>query len=157
MTSTGIPHFDLQDRSNRAMLQYGFEASFSAEASSQADHEVQEASSEAAVSGIRDLRHLLWSSIDNRDSMDLDQIEVAEQLANGVIRITVGISDVDSHVPRNSAIDSHALHNKCSVYTGVGIYPMLPEPLSNDLTSLKQDADRLAVIVSMDISPLMAV
>jgi len=139
------------------MRDNGFEESFSDGAAEQAESAVRDAQNGERTSvvdaAVRDLRHLLWSSIDNRDSMDLDQIEVAEQLSDGVIRVMVGVSDVDSHVPRNSPIDLHALHNKCSVYTGVCIYPMLPEPLSTDLTSLKQDADRMAVVIAMDIAP----
>lgn len=144
--------FDLSERSDQAMRDNGFEAAFSEEAEKQA----QAAANSGIVidvtqDGSRDLRHLLWSSIDNRDSLDLDQIEVAEQRPDGVIRVLVGVADVESRVPINSPIDLHASRNKCSIYTGVGIYPMLPETLSTDLTSLKQDADRAAVVISMDI------
>lgn len=143
--------FDLHERSNRAMLDSGFEPRFSVEAVNQADAEMRADRNPAPNKDLRDLRHLLWSSIDNRESLDLDQIEVAERLESGSIRVMVGVADVDSHVPINSPIDAHALHNKCSVYTGVEIYPMLPEPLSTDLTSLKQDAERAAIVISMDV------
>src|SRR5687768_13486776 len=101
--------------------------------------------------GIRDLRHLLWSSIDNRESRDLDQIEVAERIERNAIRLRIGIADVDALVPAGSASDTHAATNTTSVYTGVVVFPMLPERLSTDLTSLNEGEDRLAYIVELDI------
>ncbi len=95
---------------------------------------------------IRDLRNLLWSSIDNDTSRDLDQVEVAERVPNG-IRVRVGIADVDSDVPAASPIDRHAAHETVTVYTAVGNFPMLPEALSTDLTSLAENQDRLAVVI----------
>src|SRR3954447_6940359 len=94
----------------------------------------------------RDLRGLAWSSIDNVDSMDLDQIEVAEQLPDGSIRMLIGIADVDAYAPKGSLVDQHAHANTCTLYTGVHIFPMLPEVLSTDRTSLLADGrERLAV------------
>jgi VacB/RNase II family 3'-5' exoribonuclease len=98
---------------------------------------------------LRDLRHLLWSSIDNSESRDLDQIEVAERLSDGDIRVLIGIADVDALVPANTPLDRHAGENTTSVYTGPVTFPMLPTALSEDLTSLRQDADRLAIIMEM--------
>src|SRR5256885_3712428 len=95
-----------------------------------------------ADSGTRDLRTLLWSSIDDRKSRDLDQVEYAERLPNGDICVRVGIADVDALVQKGSAIDSHAAENATSVYTGVRTFPMLPEQLSTDMTSLVGGADR---------------
>lgn len=104
---------------------------------------------------VRDLRHMLWCSIDNDDSRDLDQLTVAEQLPlqDGNIRIWVAVADVDVLVPKSSVIDRHAKHNTTSVYTAAQIFPMLPEQLSTDLTSLNPREDRLAVVVEMDIAP----
>jgi exoribonuclease-2 len=102
-------------------------------------------------SDVRDLRHLLWSSIDNRTSKDLDQVEYAEQLPGGDIRLLVGISDVDLRVKKDSAIDKHAAINTVSVYTESEIFPLLPEELSTDVTSLLADRDRPAVVVELII------
>ncbi len=95
---------------------------------------------------VRDLRNLLWSSIDNDTSRDLDQIEVAQQMPNGDVKIMVGIADVDAFVPKQSAIDQHASRETTSVYTGIRIFPMLPEELSTGQTSLLENQDRLSVV-----------
>ncbi len=102
-------------------------------------------------SSIQDLRTLLWSSIDNRESQDLDQVEYAENLADGKIRLIIGIADVDSFVPKDSAIDLHAQRNTTTVYTGIVTYPMLPDELSYDRTSLLPDQDRLAMCTDLII------
>jgi exoribonuclease-2 len=104
----------------------------------------------AAPDGVRDLRHLPWSSIDNATSEDLDQIEVAERRGDGIL-LRVGIADVDAHVPPGSAIDRHAMANTTSIYTGVSVYPMLPERLSTDLTSLREGVARLVVVAELEI------
>jgi len=98
---------------------------------------------------VRDLRDLLWSSIDNDTSRDLDQIEVAERLTNGAIRILIGIADVDALVAKGTPIDLHAQSETTTVYTGIVNFSMLPEELSTGLTSLNENADRLAVVVEM--------
>src|SRR5471032_3170417 len=94
--------------------------------------------------GVRDLRKLPWCSIDNDDSRDLDQLSVAGFDQSGAPAILVAVADVDARVKRGSAIDGHARTNTTSVYTAGGIFPMLPEKLSTDLTSLGEGADRLA-------------
>ena len=111
------------------------------------------ASAEAGDPSIHDLRGLLWSSIDNDDSMDLDQLTVAEKLPGGAVKILVAVADVDSLVGAGTAIDGYALHNTASVYTAAEIFPMLPEKLSTKLTSLNADEDRLAIVMEMTIGP----
>lgn len=102
-------------------------------------------------SAVRDLTHLSWASIDNDDSRDLDQLTVAEGRPGGAATIRVAIADVDALVKDGSAIDGHARHNTTSVYTAAKVFPMLPEELSTDLTSLNPDSERLAVVVEMVI------
>src|SRR5262249_1647538 len=99
----------------------------------------------------RDLRSLLWCSIDNDTSRDLDQLTVAGNEPNGAVRIYVAVADVDALVKKDSPLDEHAQKNTTSVYTAAEIFPMLPEKLSTDLTSLNHDADRMAVVVDMVI------
>ena len=101
--------------------------------------------------GIRDLRELLWASIDNDDSLDLDQLSVAGLTVSGAPAILVAVADVDALVKRGSVIDGHARTNTTSVYTAGGIFPMLPEQLSTDLTSLNEGEDRLAIVIEMAI------
>src|ERR1700716_3400792 len=95
---------------------------------------------------VRDLRTLLWSSIDNDTSRDLDQIEVAERLPNGGVKIMIGIADVDAFAPKQTPIDQHAARETTTVYAGVRIFPMLPEELSTGQTSLLENQDRLSVV-----------
>ncbi len=99
--------------------------------------------------GTRDLRDLLWCSIDNDDSRDLDQLTVAAEMPDGAVKALVAIADVDALVQRGTALDGHARRNTTSVYTVGQIFPMLPEKLSTNLTSLGPDVDRLAVVVEM--------
>lgn len=98
---------------------------------------------------VRDLRDLPWSSIDNDESRDLDQIEYAEEVDADRVRVLVGIADVAALVDRGSPIDTYAAQNAATLYTGVRTFPMLPESLAMDRTSLLEDRDRLAVVTEM--------
>ena len=139
----------LQRIAYRAMLQRGLLPDFSSEALAELDG-IQ---SPAAINDeqLRDLRSLLWASIDNNDSRDLDQLTVAEAMQGDKVKILVAVADVDELVNNGSAIDEHARHNTTSVYTAARIFPMLPEKLSTDLTSLNCNEDRLAIVAEMVI------
>jgi len=139
----------LQNIAQRAMLERGLLPGFSAEAIA----ELGRIQAPAAMNGepVRDLGDLLWASIDNDDSRDLDQLTVAEAMPGDNVKILVAVADVDSLVKNGSAIDEHARHNTTSVYTAAMIFPMLPEKLSTDLTSLNFNEDRLAIVVEMVI------
>jgi len=137
----------------RAMLDRGLLPEFSAAALAQA--EAIAAPAAATDPGMRDMRALLWASIDNDDSRDLDQLSVAQPQSGGVVRILVAIADVDALVRKESALDDHAKQNTTSVYTAAEIFPMLPEKLSTNLTSLNYESDRLAVTVEMVVANLM--
>ena len=108
--------------------------------------------SSASDAPARDLRALLWSSIDNRQSRDLDQVECTEPLPGGDVRVRIGIADVDAFVRKGSAIDEHAAQNGTSVYTGIKTFSMLPEELSEDMTSLVGGADRSSIVIEMRLS-----
>jgi len=133
----------------QAMIEHGLLPDFSPQAQRQAESTSPANSTKPPA--IRDLRALLWSSIDNDDTRDLDQLVVAEPLADGVVKILVAIADVDAFVASGSAIDEHARSNTTSVYTAARIFPMLPEKLSTNLTSLREGQERLAVVVEMSI------
>ena len=102
---------------------------------------------------ILDLRHLLWCSIDNDDSLDLDQLSVAEAAGDGAVRVLIAIADVDATVKPGSAVDAHAQANTTSVYTAAQIFPMLPERLSTDITSLREGVDRLSIVIDLLVAP----
>ena len=144
------PHVDLNAIAWSAMDHYGFIPAFPPSV-------VREVGTLATkvfpdtLDDPRDLRSLLWSSIDNHDSQDLDQIEVCEEGADGEIRVRVAIADVDLYVPKGSATDRHACQNGTSVYTGVETFPMLPDRLSAGLTSLLPGRDRMAVVIEYTV------
>ena len=147
MNHAQAAHFDLQAAAKQVMLEKGFQPDFSPAVQQQLA-EIKSKPPQLAVSKeVRDLRNLLWSSIDNDTSRDLDQIEVAEKLPDGKVKVLVGIADVDAFVEQNTPIDQHAARETTSVYTGVHIFPMLPEELSTGATSLLPDADKLCMIV----------
>ncbi|HYK65988.1 MAG TPA: RNB domain-containing ribonuclease [Patescibacteria group bacterium] len=139
----------LKHIARRAMLQRGLLPDFSAEVIAEINSIANAAT--APASSVRDLRALLWASIDNDDSLDLDQLTVAEQLPNGAAKILVAIADVDAIASKGSAVDDHARTNTTSVYTAAEIFPMLPEKLSTDITSLADQKERLAIVIEFEI------
>jgi exoribonuclease-2 len=141
------PSVDLTAIARQEMQSRGFEPDIPAAAMQQAEGAHQQ-----PEPGLPDLTSLLWSSLDNDDSRDLDQIEWAERTAAG-IRVLVGIADVDSAVAKGSPVDLHAAKETTTVYAGICTFPMLPERLSTDRTSLSEGADRVAVIVEMTVAP----
>ncbi len=140
---------ELRAIARRAMLQYRLVPDFPAAAIAEADALTRAASAEVSVA--RDLRELPWCSIDNDDSRDLDQLTVAQPLPDGTWRILVAVADVDATVAPGSAIDVHAQANTTSVYTAARVFPMLPERLSTDFTSLNEGEERLAIVIDMTI------
>jgi len=134
----------------RAMLERGLLPEFSLQARAELDGIRGPAI--RAEQSTRDLQNLIWCSIDNDASRDLDQLTVAEAMPGGAVKILVAIADVDALVKKQSALDDHARHNTTSVYTAAEIFPMLPEKLSTDLTSLNYEVDRLAIVVEMIIA-----
>jgi exoribonuclease-2 len=134
----------------RAMREHGLDPDFPADARAQVEQ--LRGAPTTTEEPARDLRGMLWCSIDNDDSRDLDQLSVAELAANGDTRLLVAIADVDAAVPKGSACDRHAGQNTTSVYTPAVIFPMLPEKLSTDLTSLNDGADRLAIVVEVVVA-----
>src|SRR5512143_1771561 len=139
----------LQKIARRAMIERGLLPDFTPDALAELSAIV--GPSTDAHASTRDLRDLLWCSIDNDSSRDLDQLTVAAAKPDGSAQVLVAIADVDAVVKKGSAIDEHAKHNTTSVYTAAQIFPMLPEKLSTDITSLNYDSDRLAVVVEMSI------
>jgi VacB/RNase II family 3'-5' exoribonuclease len=142
------PRLVLQEIARRVMVERGLAPEFLPDA----QHELSAINGAAPIQGARALRSLLWCSIDNDDSRDLDQLTVAEALSGGAIKVCIAIADVTAVVRQNSAIDQHARQNTTSVYTAAQIFPMLPERLSTDLTSLNFQCDRRAVVTEIVFS-----
>ena len=140
-------HVDLQEIARQAMLENGFEPEYPPEVHQQVADLKSHPPKIEAGGDIRDLRSLLWSSIDNDTSKDLDQIEVAERLPNGDTKVLVGVADVDAFVARDTPVDKHAYKETTTVYTGVRNFHMLPEELSTGDTSLLEGVDKLTVVV----------
>ncbi|HQZ83280.1 MAG TPA: RNB domain-containing ribonuclease [Pyrinomonadaceae bacterium] len=138
----------LGERAYETVIRNGFEPEFSSAVAKQVK-EIEAKREPELTQNIKDLRDTLWSSIDNKTSMDLDQVEWAEQLENGDIRLLVGIADVSAYVKKDTPIDRRAEQNTVTVYTETRIFPMLPEELSTDITSLVEGEDRLAVVADM--------
>jgi len=142
---------NLQAAAHEEMLARGFHPDFSPQITTQIAS-IRAAKAIAPGPAVKDLRNLLWSSIDNDTSRDLDQIEYAERQPDGSTRVLVGIADVDWAVTKGSPIDLHAASECVSVYTGVQTFPMLPEELSTDLTSLSENADRPSMIIDISVT-----
>lgn len=143
-------HEMLDDLAHQAMIDRGLEPDFPDSVQKQLAG-ITKAASDSDGS-IRDMRNLLWCSIDNDDSRDLDQLTVAEDLGNGTVRALVAVADVDAIVKKGTPIDDHARHNTTSVYTAARIFPMLPEKLSTDLTSLNENVEREAIVIDITVS-----
>jgi len=137
----------LQRIARRAMQERGLLPDFSREVIDELEGISWPATGDAIST--RDLTDLPWCSIDNDDSLDLDQLTVAEPLPDGSVKVLVAIADVDALVRKESAIDDHARHNTTSVYTIAETFSMLPEKLSTDLTSLNFQSDRQAIVIEM--------
>jgi exoribonuclease-2 len=145
MHSSHPIHFNLVAAAHAAMIEHGFQPDFPE--GTETELAAIQSQPQAAAEGVADLRSLLWSSIDNDTSKDLDQIEWAEQLADGRIRVLVGVADVDARVHHGTVIDTHAQYETTSVYTGVRVFPMLPAELSEGITSLNENEDRAAMVI----------
>src|SRR6202140_2911967 len=147
MPKATLSHLDLQATAKEIMQQHGFEPDFPPQVPQQLADLKAHPPQIAASKDVRDLRNLLWSSIDNDTSRDLDQIEFAESVSNGDVKVMVGIADVDAFVAKQTPIDQHAARETTTVYAGVRNFPMLPEELSTGLSSLLENQDRLSVVI----------
>ena len=150
MQSSQPVHFNLVTAAHASMIEHGFQPDFPAGTDAQLAA-IQAHPELPATQGAQDLRSLLWSSIDNDTSKDLDQIEWAEQLSDGRIRVLVGVADVDSRVGQGTVLDDHAKSETTSVYTGVQVFPMLPAVLSEGITSLNENEDRAAHVIEFSV------
>jgi exoribonuclease-2 len=144
------PPVDLKVIARSAMLAHGLEPDLPPQAAAQLRAITAPANEQGAQ--IRDLRALLWCSIDNDDSRDLDQLSVAQALADGAVRILVAIADVDAAIAPGSPLDTHARANTTSVYTAAQVFPMFPEQLSTDLTCLAEGQERLSLVIDMTVA-----
>ena len=147
MPQVTLSHLDLQATAKEIMQRYGFEPDFPPQVPQQLADLKAHPPQIAAGADVRDLRNLLWSSIDNDTSRDLDQIEVAERASNGDVKVMIGIADVDVFVAKQTPIDQHAARETTTVYAGVRNFPMLPEELSTGASSLLENQDRLSVVI----------
>jgi exoribonuclease-2 len=143
---------DLKAISFFAMQKYGFKPEFPRNVIREVDT-LQPDMAKAIGKDVKDLRSLLWSSIDNFDSQDLDQMEYCERGPDGEISVRIAIADVDHYVPKHSQADQYAGYNGTSVYTGIVTYPMLPDRLSKGISSLLPGQDCRAVIIEYTVLP----
>ncbi|MDD1676673.1 MAG: RNB domain-containing ribonuclease [Methanomicrobiales archaeon] len=146
------PDIDLRTIAWDAVRRYGFEPRFPDNVIREVEA-INPALPPSRYGNMRDLRSLLWSSIDNSDSLDLDQLEFCERGPDGGIRVQVAIADVDIFVPKDSHTDRHAARNGTSVYTGIVKFPMLPDRLSHDVTSLVPGKERYAMVIEFTVLP----
>ena len=153
MNDSRPAHFDLQAIAKQLMVEHGFEPDFPPGVPQQLAQLKAHPPQTEPGGDIRDLRQLLWSSIDNDTSRDLDQIEVAERLSTGEIKVLVAIADVDAFVRQQSPIDGHAAKETTTVYTGIQNFPMLPEELSTAASSLLENGDKLSVVIEFMVGP----
>lgn len=151
MADPNTTPIDLQAMANEIMLRRGFEPDFPPQVQQQLAELRRRPPRIEATGEIRDLRHLLWSSIDNDTSRDLDQIEYAERRDDGKVTIMVGVADVDTFVSKETPIDQHASKETTTVYTGIRNFPMLPEELSTGATSLLPGQDRLCIVAEFAV------
>jgi exoribonuclease-2 len=149
--TTTSSHIDLQAAAKDIMRQYGFEPDFPPAVQQQLAQLRTNPPALTPGGDVRDLRKLLWSSIDNDTSRDLDQVEVAERLPNDDVKVLVGIADLDAFIPKQSAMDQHAAKETTTVYAGVRNFPMLPEELSTGKTSLLENQDRLSIVTEFAV------
>jgi VacB/RNase II family 3'-5' exoribonuclease len=147
MNNTPFRQIDLQAAAKQVMIENGFEPEFPPQVQQDLEQLNAQPPPVAPSSSIRDLRNLLWSSIDNDTSRDLDQAEVGEQLPSGETKVSIAIADVDAFVPKGSAIDVYAAKETTTVYTGVRNFSMLPEQLSTGASSLLETDDKLAIVI----------
>src|SRR6202171_2104442 len=147
MNDTPLRRIDLRAAAKKVMIENGFEPAFPPQVQQELEELKAHPPKVEPTPNIRDLRNLLWSSIDNDTSRDLDQAEVAERLPDGETKALVAIADVDTFVSKSSAIDAHAAKETTTVYTGVRNFPMLPEQLSTDTSSLLETEDKLSIVI----------
>jgi VacB/RNase II family 3'-5' exoribonuclease len=138
----------LDEIAHQSMIDHGLDPDFDKDVRKQLDGIRGPAYADPSL---KDLRHLAWCSIDNDDSRDLDQLTWAEEDGKGNTRIFIAVADVDALVHKDTPIDRRAQHNTTSVYTAATVFPMLPEKLSTDLTSLNEGEDRVAMVIEMTV------
>jgi len=155
MHATQPAHFNLITAAHASMIEHGFKPDFPEGTDTELAAILADKTPPAASASfgplLRDMRSLLWSSIDNDTSKDLDQIEWAERLPDGRIRVLVGVADVDFRVHKGTLIDSHARWETTSVYTGMKVFPMLPPELSEGITSLNENEERAAIVIEFSV------
>jgi exoribonuclease-2 len=143
--------FDLSAAAFTEMVRQGFHPDFPTGSEEQVER-IRSAKPESPGGKVRDLRGLFWSSIDNDTSRDLDQVEFAERVDGG-IRVLIGVADVSGSVGKNSPLDRHAADQTKTIYTAVRNFPMLPNELSTDMTSLNEGVDRAGVVSEFVVDP----